>query len=601
LVFLATALRQTWDLDAIFEGGSGSPALAARLASMEAAFEDLLHQAEGLTAAETPAAVDRWCEVLERLQELGKQLSQAGSFIYCLTAQSVKDEPAKLLQGRVMQIDAVLEAAGNILDAKVLAVPDAAWQALLADPRIEPIAFPLGERRVRAKDRMDPARETLATDLSVDGYHGWGSLWETITGRITIPFEKDGKTEQLYVGQAANKFSEPDRAVRARLFTNWEEAWGKEADLIAGTLNHLSGFRLNLYRQRGWQSVLKEPLENNRMSEATLWAMWDAVSAAKGKLLEYLRRRARLLGYESINWYDLDAPLNQATRKVTYDEASSFIVDQFGRFSPRMARFAQNAFAKSWIEAEDRAGKMPGGFCTDFPESGESRIFMTFGGEPSSVSTLAHELGHAYHTDVMVDLPPLTQRYAMNVAETASTFAELITLNAAIEQAHSLDEKLSLLDEKLGNAVSYLMNIHSRFLFETAFYEARRAGPLSIEQLNDMMLKAQKEGYQNGLGVYHPLFWASKGHFYSTGAPFYNYPYTFGFLFSAGVYAHAVQEGPRFEQRYVDLLRDTGRTTVEDLAARHLGADLTRPDFWLTGAKVFLDDVDEFLRLTADR
>lgn len=594
-------LPQTWNLEAFFDGGSDSPALAASLEALERDFTDLTRQVGGLTTPDSPAAIDRWCEALDRLQGLGKQLGQAGSFVYCLTAQNVRDEPAKLLFGRVMQIDAILEAAGNDLDAKVLAVPADDWKALLADPRIQPIAFPLNERRVRAKDRMDPSRETLATDLEVDGYHGWGMLWDTIAGRITIPFEKDGKTEQLFVGQAANKFSEPDRTVRAQLFANWEAAWGKESELIAATLNHVSGFRLNLYRQRGWESVLKEPLENNRMSEATLWAMWDAVSAAKGKLLEYLKRRAKLLGCEGINWYDLDAPLTRATRKVSYDEAAGFIIDQFGRFSPRMARFAQNAFAKAWIEAEDRPGKMPGGFCTDFPQHGESRIFMTFGGEPSSVSTLAHELGHGYHTDVMTDLPPLTQRYAMNVAETASTFAELITVNAAVAQAPGMEEKLALLDEKLGNAVRYLMNIHSRFLFETAFYDARRKGPLSIDQLNELMLKAQKEGYQNGLGVYHPLFWASKGHFYSTGAPFYNFPYTFGFLFSAGIYARAMEEGPRFEQRYVDLLRDTGRATVEDLAARHLGADLTRPDFWLTGVHLFMRDADEFLRLTADR
>ena len=169
---------------------------------------------------------------------------------------------------------------------------------------------------------------------------------------------------------------------------------------------------------------------------------------------------------------------------------------------------------------------------------------------------------------------------------------------AAIANAKSKEEKLALLDSKISDSGAYLMNIHARFLFETRFYEARKKGMLGVEQLDELMETAQKEAYKNSLGVYHPHFWASKLHFYSTGAPFYNFPYTFGYLFSSGIYARAVEEGSKFAERYVALLRDTGRMTVEELASRHLGADLTKPDFWLTGVNMALKDVDEFLSLT---
>lgn len=595
---MAEQLRQTWDLEAIFEGGSRSVTLVGYLESLEAAIKNLRVRVEIIHIPDDSAAIDNWCALVDSVQQLDKQFAQARSFIGCLTAQDVRDQQAKLLEGGIYQTAADMESVLNLLEARILEIPEEIWEALVSDPRLQPVAFVLRERRKRAADKLSPAEEMLATDLSVDGYHAWGSLYSAIVGRMTIPWEDDGNVKQLSVGQAFNKFATPDNAVRAHLFAKWESAWSQQAELIAPALNHVGGFRLNLYRHRNWDSVLKEPLELNRMTESTLWAMWDAVNTSKSKLVAFLSRKAELLGKQRLDWCDLEAPIGKATKKIGYDEAAQFIVDQFRRFSPQMADFAARAFSQSWIEVEDRAGKAPGGFCTDFPGSCQTRIFMTYGGDAGSVSTLAHELGHAFHSDVMFDLPPLAQRYAMNVAETASTFAELITVNAAIKHASSPEERLALLDDKIGTSTAYLMNIHARFIFERRFYEARRKGPLSIEELNAMMETAQREAYENGLGAYHPLFWASKGHFYSTDVPFYNFPYTFGYLFSAGLYARAMEEGPGFEHKYVELLRDTGRTTVEDLARKHLGADLTRTEFWLTGVKLVLNDVEEYLRLT---
>jgi oligoendopeptidase F len=112
------------------------------------------------------------------------------------------------------------------------------------------------------------------------------------------------------------------------------------------------------------------------------------------------------------------------------------------------------------------------------------------------------------------------------------------------------------------------------------------------------MTEAQKDAYCDALSEYHPHFWASKLHFYKTGVPFYNFPYTFGFLFSAGIYAIALQEGAAFEERYIALLQDTGRMTVEQLAEKHLGADLTQPAFWEHAIALSVEDVRQFLELT---
>ena len=220
---------------------------------------------------------------------------------------------------------------------------------------------------------------------------------------------------------------------------------------------------------------MQEPLQINRMSEKTLNAMWSAIMESKPVLVKYLDRKAKLLGVDKLDWHDIEAPIGSSTRTIPYDDAAGFIIEQFRSFSPELAEFAATAFDEGWIESEDRAGKRPGGFCTPFPLSGQTRIFMTYSGTATNISTLAHELGHGYHQHVMNDLPALSLEYAMNVAETASTFAELIVSDRAMMAASDPDEKLGLLEDKQ-RAVAFFMNIHARFLFETRFFEQRKQG-----------------------------------------------------------------------------------------------------------------------------
>jgi len=591
-------LVPVWNLENFFPGGSHSPQFEQFLKDLVKQIASFHANTKASPVPQTLEAAIEWSSLLTEMQDIAKKVRQAGAFVSCLNAQNVKDEKAKLLSGQLKQISASYAAVLTLLDDQILNIPEDVWAKLLEQESIKPIAFPLNERRTKAKDKMAPEMETLANDLAVDGYHAWGEMYNTIVGRMTIPFEEDGVIKNLSVGQAQNMMNSGDRSVREKVFRIYEEAWAKEADLNSAVLNHLAGFRINLYKHRGWDSIHKEPLEYNRMKEETLHAMWNTIEKNKEIYVSYLDRKAKLLGLSKLSWFDVDAPLGTNNKKVTYEEAAEFIVEHFRKFSPRMADFAAKAFEERWIEAEDRPGKRPGGFCTSFPLSKESRIFMTFSGSASNVSTLAHELGHAYHQHVMNDLPQMAQGYAMNVAETASTFAELIVSDAAVKAAKDPAEQLALLEDKVNRGIAFFMNLHARFIFETNFYEERKKGLVSIDRLNELMVNAQKEAYRDALAEYHPYFWESKLHFYLTGVPFYNFPYTFGYLFSSGIYARALAEGPAFEQKYVDLLRDTGSMKVEDLAMKHLGADLTKPDFWQSAIDLSVADVKEFLKLT---
>ncbi|NGZ76836.1 M3 family oligoendopeptidase [Saccharibacillus alkalitolerans] len=598
---MSSRLRQTWDLETIFPGGSSSGEFDAFLNKLSADVASLGTTIDGMQPPKSAEETASFDPVFEQVQDISARFRQAGAFVSCLSAQDQNDQKAGQLSARVGSIRARWHSIVATFDNLLKNTEDAVWEAWMSRETIAPVSFNLSEGRSQARDKMSPELESLALSLSVDGYQGWSSFYNTIVRHVRVRCEENGKTELLSAAQAANKLGSADPKQREEMGRNWEQAWTDVEDYCADTLNHLAGFRLALYEKRGWENVLREPLENNRMSDKTLETMWQVITDNKPVFVEYLNRKAALLNADKLGWHDVDAPIGESESKIGYDDAAALIVEQFRSFSPRMADFAQRAFDNHWIEAEDRAGKRPGGFCTALPLTKETRIFMTYSGTASNVSTLAHELGHGYHQHVMDELPTFSQRYAMNVAETASTFAEMIVADSLVKKAATEDERLVLLEDKIQRSVAFFMNIHARFLFETRFYEKRRSGLLTPADLSDLMVEAQKEAYCGALGDYHPHFWASKLHFYNTGVPFYNFPYTFGYLFSTGIYAQAQKEGADFADKYDALLLDTGRMTVEQLASKHLGVDLTQPDFWQAAVDVSVADVRTFLDMTASK
>lgn len=591
---MSNTYSDVWDLEVFFKGGSDSAEFASHLSATAENIKAFQKEVESWQPENSTNEAGNLSKLVELFDGAARKVRQAGAFVSCLQAQNTEDKKANQLRATVTELSASLQNALTSFDQKLAGFSEDVWEGLGKAGLLSELSFVLTERRERAAEKLSEKEESAINALSVDGYHSWGQMYDLLVSSTKINY----KDEKLSVGQAANKLSDADREVRKTIFDSWEKAWGEKEELYAKTLNHLAGFRLNTYKLRGWEDVLKEPLDINRMEKDTLDAMWQAISDQKQPFVQFLERKAKLLGLEKLSWFDLDAPIGSAETKMSYQAGADFIVENFSQFGKEMADFAKMAFENDWIEAEDRPGKSPGGFHTFFPESSQSRIFMTYSGTPSNVSTLAHELGHGFHTYAMRDLHLLNRNYAMNVAETASTFAEMIVADAALKNTASKEEKISLLEDKIQRSVALLMNIHARFLFETRFYEERKQGVVNAQHLNELMTEAQQDAYGGALDEYHPLFWASKLHFFITGVPFYNFPYTFGYLFSLGIYATAQEEGTGYEEKYIALLKDSASMTVEELAQKHLNVDLTKKDFWEKAVNMCVEDVKEFMVLT---
>lgn len=594
----------TWDLDSIFPGGSQSKELTARMDLLAKQLNEYQTKVKNF-AVKDDAVAENLTNLLNLREKIANGFSQCSSFLNALMSADVTDVDAKIRYSKLTTLSPIFQLSETILAKKFTEIDDENWASLLEKDTLKTVAFRLSEIRRDGNELLSEEAENIINTLSLDGLNAWSQHYDTLVATIEIPFtDENGKLQQLSAGQAFNKMmGDPNPEVRATLFATWEKVWGEKAELFGDTLNHLDGFRLSTYKLHGVTDYLKQPLEYNRMSKATLDAMWSTIQKNKQPIVDFLTRKAQLFGKEKMEWQDQDAPIildGMKERTFTYDEAAAFILENFRKFSPKMADFAQMAFEKSWIEAEDRPGKRPGGYCTELPETQESRIFMTYSNSINEVATLAHELGHAFHSSVLWDIPRLNQDYAMNVAETASTFAELIVADATLKGATSKAEKINLLDAKMQNAIAMFMNIHARFIFENDFYTARQQGLVAPEKITEMMTAAQKEAYADGLATYHPHFWAAKLHFFIDDVPFYNFPYTFGYLFSMGIYAQAMKSDGNFEDQYIALLRDTAAMTTEELAQKHLNVDLTKPDFWQAGIDMVLHDIADFMDLTKE-
>ncbi len=595
------AKAPTWDIESIFPGGSKSKEYAEFRIKIAGDLETAAKSLEGLPDSfDSDDKIAAWAGWIIELQGLYERLHLAGAFAGCLTSQDVNDTEAQKIEGEIDDQYSRWSMMKATLESFAKKQPDDTWGKLIARGDIAPISFSMNEMRENARMKMSEELERLTLELGVNGYHAWNRLYDKMAGDLRVEVTDNGATKKISLGQNAARMSEADREVRRDAFTKMEQAWETQANLAAMALNFQGGFRLSVYKNRGWDSVYTEPLLNGRMKKETLDAMWSAISNGRGKLKDYVKAKMKHLDINKFNWYDQAAPVGKSTRKYTFDEAGDFIVEHINSFSKEMGDFTRMALDKRWVEAEDRSGKGAGGWCTRVPIKKESRIFMTYTGTFDGLETLAHELGHAYHGFVLKDKPPFAQSYPMNLAETASIFNELRVVDAALAATSGDDERMTLLDRRLQGALTYFSNIHTRFIFDSRFYEERKNGLLSKDRLSEIMVEAQKEAFMGLLDEkegYHPLFWASKLHFFITGSPFYNFPYTFGFLFASGVYDRAIKEGPSFAKNYRELLADTGSMNTEDVAQKHLGIDLTKEDFWRDAVARVLADIEPFVKL----
>jgi len=464
---------------------------------------------------------------------------------------------------------------------------------------LEKHRFYLTEIAEGAKYLLEEKEEILIAKMSNTGAKAWSKLQNMISSTLLVDITVDGEEKQLPLPIVRNMAYDKDPVVRKTAYEAELNSYKKIEESSAAALNGIKGEVITVSKMRGYESPLHETLIKSRMDKETLNAMLAAMEESLPAFHKYYSKKAELLGYENgLPFYDMFAPMGEVEMKFTYEEAGKYIVKNFKTFSDKLADFTSNAFEKRWIDAEPREGKRGGAFCSNLHPIKESRILTNFNGSFSNVTTLAHELGHGYHGSCLRDETILNSHYTMPIAETASIFCETIVMNAALREANE-KEAFGILESSISDAGQVIVDIYSRYLFESELFERRNDHPLSVNELKEIMTNAQKKAYGNGLDHQnlHPYMWVNKPHYYYAGLNFYNFPYAFGLLFAKGVYAEYLKRGEAFVPDYDNLLASTGKNNIVEVT-KMMDIDIHSVDFWRSSLKLIEKDIERFIELS---
>lgn len=530
-------------------------------------------------------------QVVKLLEESTVLTGRLYNYIHLTLATDTTHETATQVEVQLAGVSADLQATY----AKVSKFLGTIQTDITTDPFLAEYRYYFEEAKKDATHLLSDELEEVLAKMSISGGKAWSQLFDFMWSSA----QGEYKGEVVTLSEIRGKAYDSDAEVRKSAYEAELKMYDAIKEPIAFSLNHIKKEVLTTSQLRGFESPLAHTLEASRMSRETLDALLEAIREYLPNFRKYLRHKAALLGHENgLPFYDLFAPVGNSSRTFTVEESKDYLIENFKTFSADLAEMTEEFFDKHYIDFYPRKGKVGGAFCANLPMIKQSRVLTNFTGSLSDVVTLAHELGHAYHGLHIENHRPLNQDYSMPVAETASTFNENIIMNTAIKEA-SDEEKIALIESQLQDTTQIIVDIYSRYLFESAVFENREQSFMFSKDLEEMMLYAQKEAYGDGLdqSYLHPYMWACKPHYYSTGLSFYNFPYAFGGLFSKGLYAIYQEQPEGFVEKYQELLRATTVSSVED-TAKVLGVDVSTPEFWKKALAEVAESIEAFIALT---
>ena len=552
------------------------------------AYKALKGKFESLTLEDSIEGITQVVKLLEESTVLTGRLY---NYIHLTLATDTTHETATQVEVQLAGVSADLQATY----AKVSKFLGTIQTDITTDPFLAEYRYYFEEAKKDATHLLSDELEEVLAKMSISGGKAWSQLFDFMWSSA----QGEYKGEVVTLSEIRGKAYDSDAEVRKSAYEAELKMYDAIKEPIAFSLNHIKKEVLTTSQLRGYESPLAHTLEASRMSRETLDALLEAIREYLPNFRKYLRHKAALLGHENgLPFYDLFAPVGNSSRTFTVEESKDYLIENFKTFSADLAEMTEEFFDKHYIDFYPRKGKVGGAFCANLPMIKQSRVLTNFTGSLSDVVTLAHELGHAYHGLHIENHRPLNQDYSMPVAETASTFNENIIMNTAIKEA-SDEEKIALIESQLQDTTQIIVDIYSRYLFESAVFENREQSFMFSKDLEEMMLTAQKEAYGDGLdqAYLHPYMWACKPHYYSTGLSFYNFPYAFGGLFSKGLYAIYQEKPEGFVEKYQELLRATTVSSVED-TAKVLGVDVSTPEFWKKALAEVADSIEAFIALT---
>ena len=529
-------------------------------------------------------------------QEVYKVLGGIGHYLMLRLSVNTSDLEALKAMGALDQLE-TLGAPAEVKYQKYIKEFPNFEELAKADEEFSKFPYYVSKLVDSAKRSLNDETEILLSKLSRSSSSAWERLFDTLTSTLEV----DYNGEVISLPEVRNLAYSPEEDVRKAAYEAEIKSYKKIEQSIAASLSSIKQETTTMANERGYESPLDRTLKQSGMTRKTLDSLVSAIEEYYPYFRAYLKRKGELLGHKNgLPFYDLFAPMGKNDMKFSVEEANDYLVKAFTEFNPEIGKFMRKTMDNNAIDYMPKKGKVGGAFCDGVFKIKEPRILSNFDGSFNAVCTLAHELGHGFHDELMWDYPEICSDYPMQLAETASTFNETFIKDYAIANSKDKDEKINILEAMISDDNQVIVDIMSRYYFETAVFQKSDEAALTPEELKELMKEAQLKSYGDGLDpeYLHPYMWCCKGHYYSTGLSFYNFPYAFGQLFAYGLYNLYKEKGAdEFFPLYKKVLINAGQMPIRECVLQ-ANIDVEDIAFWRKSLDICKEHIEEFLELT---
>ena len=517
---------------------------------------------------------------ISRMEEITRDMSRVGGHASLSYTEDTQSEEAAALSARTSQLESEISNHTVFFDLW--------WKRGIGDADAARLAGASGDLETRllhkrelARHSLSEAEEKVINLLDVTGVSALVKIYDTITNAYTYTIKVDGAEKTM--GR-----EELTSYVRSSVPQYREDAYRAILDRYTGSRNVLGEIYRNVVLSgrneyilmRKYDSPISVMNAGSNLDDSTVESLLDACRESVGVFREYFAQKASLLGSERLRRYDLYAPLNGADKKYGYGEAAKMVLDTLSGFSGMLGEYAKRVFDEDHIHSTIQKGKISGAFCSTISPDITPYVLLNYTGETRDVFTMAHELGHAVHSMAAGSKSILVQHAPLPLAETASTFSEMLLFDAMSGEMGQAEES-KVLAGKLDDLYATIPRQAFFTIFETRAHKRLAAGATPGE-ISDVYAGTLAEQFGDSVDVSGDFAseWLSIPHFYHH--PFYCYSYSFGNLLAASLFQRHKREGSGFAATYEGILAAGGSRKPEELLAEY-GFDIGSANFWREG------------------
>lgn len=575
-----------WSLEELFPG-LDSPEIEEAVAQLEAqatSFE------EKRSLLGPDLSGERFRELLDDYESMVRSASRLQGFASLSFAADTQNQKAQAFMARMQQLMADIDNRSMFFKLWWKQLEDEAAERLMA--HAGPYTYWLESLRLERPYTLTEAEERVINLKDVNGVHALNTLYEAITNRYSFELTVDGEEKELTRGELMVYVRDPRAEVRAAAYQEQLRVYGQDAPILGQIYQAcVRDWHSENVRLRNYPSPIAVRNLRNDVPDEVVETLLRVSRQNRDIFQRYFRVKARALGMDRLRRYDVYAPVGETEKTYAFEEAVHLVFDSYREFDERVAALAQRVLDEGHLDSEVRRGKRSGAFCATLTPDLTPWVLQSYQKRPEDVATLAHELGHAVHSMLAAHHTALTQHSSLPLAETASTFGEMLVIDRLLAENGDASVRRAILFNQVDDAYATIMRQAYFALFEREAHTMIQNGA-SVDEVSELYLDNLKDQFGDSLELSDDFRheWVAIPHIYST--PFYVYAYAFGQLLVLALYQQYRLEGDSFKPRYLEILSAGGSDAPARILER-AGVDINDEAFWQGGFDVVKRLIEE--------